>query len=215
MEILSPSEACRKWGVVLTGGIGSGKTTVAKILQNVGYPVINADQLSREIFLPGHQGYHSIVNLFGNDILDPSGVIQREKLRKKAFETPESKIQLESITHPLIAKELELKLKEKKLLQTPRIWFYEAPIIIEAGRHMKFLDIWLMVCPQYVRVKRIMQRDLIDENQAIKNIALQYSDNCKAKYASQILNTNSDLATLRYELLHALAYRIPGDLQPY
>lgn len=215
MEILSPSEACKKWGIILTGGIGSGKSTVAKILQNLGYPVINADQLSREIFLPGHQGYHSIVTQFGGDILDPSGLIQREKLRKRAFDTPEGKQKLEFITHPLIAKELDLKLQENQLLQAPRIWFYEAPIIIEAGRHLNFLDIWLMICPQYERVKRIMQRDLIDEKQAIKNISLQYSDSCKAKYATQIFNTNSDLDSIKYDLLHALAYRIPGNLQPY
>jgi dephospho-CoA kinase len=213
MEVLDPATACKKWGIVLTGGIGSGKSTVSLILQSIGYLVIDADQLSRDIFVPGHIGFHSVVDIFGIDILDDSGLIKRDLLRKKAFATPQKKQQLESITHPLIAKELELKLKEKQILKSPRIWFYEAPVIIEAQRHLNFLDVWLTVCPKQQRVRRISLRDQIVDLQANKNIDLQLTDNYKAKYASFIIDTYTDLDSLKYSILHALAYRVPGNHQ--
>jgi len=204
MELLSPDEACQSWGIVLTGGIGSGKSTIANLIQKLGYPVIRADELSRLIFVKGHQGYKKVLETFGPEILRPNQEIDRQKFRKIAFADQEKKQALESLTHPLIRLELARELEEKGILKAPRIWFYEAPVIIEAGGVDRFLGLWLVVCPTAIRYDRIRARDGMDHETAMVSLKAQLSDGEKQKYASYLISTHGTFEHTRYQVLHAL-----------
>ena len=100
----------------LTGGIGSGKSAVAKFFLGEGITVIDADELSREVIEPGTTGFKRVLENFSTEILDPNGCIDRSKLRIEVFDSPEKKIILESITHPLVRDLLSQRIIDSKSL---------------------------------------------------------------------------------------------------
>jgi len=205
MELLTTEQCCRDWGIALTGGIGSGKSTLASYLQELGYTVIQADHLSRRIFAKNHMGYQKILDVFGRDILDANFDIDRKKLKDLTFADTQKKKHLESITHPLIASELDLELAGSDLLHKPRFWFYEAPVIIEANRQNQFFATWLMVCPTFLRYQRIKLRDNMDSDKALLSLKVQLSEAEKQKHADLVISTAASLDLCRYRVVHALA----------
>jgi len=127
----------------LTGGIATGKTTVARLLENLGADVIDADQLAREVVEPGSPVLRKICMLFGHQVLLPDGSLNRQAMRGKIFSDPEKRRELEKILHPAI-RECAIRRLEKAQENGVAVAIYMAPLLIEAGAVDRVDEIWVV-----------------------------------------------------------------------
>ena len=179
----------------LTGGIASGKSTVAKILEKHGAVVIDADQLAREVVTPGEPAYYDIIAAFGDGILNDDRTINRTALGKIVFADPEARRRLERITHPAIGKRAEEKLAELKR-GGERAVFYMAPLLIEAGATSRVDEIWVVYIDTEEQIKRVMERDKITAEEARQKIAAQMPMEEKRLYGSVVIDNRGSLDQL-------------------
>ena len=210
MELLTVHEHCKKHGIALTGGIATGKSTVAKILASLGEIVIDADQLSRDVTAPGSVGLEKIRRAFGDSSVTPQGLLDRKILRDKIFADPEARKLLEAITHPLIQEALGERLAQAFKATTPKRFFYEAALIFEAKRDHLFREVWATFCPKDVQVQRLMRRDLIDEREAHAILGSQWSASEKARKAHRKIDTDVPPQVL-IEKVRALVENLTHD----
>jgi len=192
-----------KNGIGLTGGIATGKSTISELLKVMGVRVIDADQLSREVVLPGSKTLERIVSAFGRGILNPKGELDRAKMRAIVFNDENKRKILEKITHPAIE-----DLLFSKLGNTSSLWIYESAILYETGFASKLGEMWVASCSEQTQVQRVMQRDGATEEEAKQAISIQMPMEEKRQRADVIINTDillSDLkSNVRSELFKAL-----------
>ena len=190
----------------LTGGIASGKTTITNyIRKHKNIPILDADNLSRELIKPNTYGYKKILDYFGNKIIDSKDnserVINRKLLRNIIFKHSESKEWIEKLLHPLIKEKMIEKCSQYKNNQTILLVI---PLLFEAKFEDICTEIWLVKCPREIQKRRLMKRDKISEKEAYESINLQLSFEEKRKYSDIILdnsdNQNKWIKTIR-ELL--------------
>lgn len=156
----------------LTGGIASGKSTVAAILERHGAVVIDADRLSREAVMPGEPAYEAIVAEFGNSILNQDGTINRAALGKIVFADAAARQRLERITHPAIGSMADCKLARLRSVGT-LLAIYMAPLLIEAGATSRVDEIWVVYVDRETQIARLMARDGISRQEALQRVAAQ------------------------------------------
>ena len=198
-------EYIKKYGVGLTGGVASGKSTVAKVLKSLGKKVFDADQLSREAVAPKSVALAQIVGEFGGSVLKLDGSLDRKMMRSLVFENPEKRKLLESIVHPAIHLLLEKKLKDERLDQSKDVWFYEASLIYETNRHSKFRQVWVAFCDMEVQIKRLMARDGIDRSLALAIVGSQMPAKRKAELADCVIDTRGSINLLESKIKVALS----------
>jgi len=189
----------------LTGGIATGKSTVARILANRGYPVIDADELSRHAVLPGSSSLHRIVDVFGPGILANDGNLSRKKLADIVFSDASLKGQLEAILHPEIQR---LFLERLANYQTAPVIFYEASLLVETKRQRDFLQLWATVCSRQTQIQRLIKFRRMDESTAEKLINSQMPAEEKARVADVVIRTDCALPEVELQVADALR-RIP------
>lgn len=143
----------------LTGGIGSGKSTVAALFEQKGAKLIYADDLAKELLWKDDSVHNLVVSLFGNDICDKNGRIIKEKLAEAAFQSAESINKLNAIVHPAVVKEIAKIVKETESERSHPIVVVEAALIFEAKIEGLFDMIISVVAPEDVRIERIVKRD--------------------------------------------------------
>lgn len=179
--------------VGLTGGIASGKSTVANILRKRGVTIIDADQLAREVVAPGTPGLSDLVQAFGSSILDASGSLLRAQLAQKIFSSPGNRQLVETITHPRIHALYEQRIAELAA-QGHSIVVYEAALIIE--KHLeRDLDWLIVVAAKFeTQLSRLMQRDAICEEQARARLNAQAPLLDKLAAADYVIFTDGTLA---------------------
>ena len=182
-------ELYKEWSIALTGGIASGKSTVASMLRSLGYLVIDADQLSRKIVEPGTPGLEEIVQHFGKDVLTPSGALDRARMRSIVFTSESDRLKLESIIHHRLSEASEEELRQAGLFEHPHLWFYEASLIYERGREADFAAVCTVFCEEETQIARVMQRDGISRDEAKKIIAIQMPSSEKAKRAHFVISS--------------------------
>ncbi len=204
-EALTLQSLTKQWAIGLTGGIATGKSTIARLLRTRGQVVIDADQLAREVVQTGTEGLAAIVAHFGPDILQTDGQLDRAKMRQIIFNDARQRSILEGITHPLIQAASLSTLKTMGLLDTPRIWFYEASLLYERGRAADFRSIWVAYCSEPVQIARLMQRDRCSEEQARQILAAQASAAWKAAQADLVIDTDCSEEILSQRVADALA----------
>jgi len=156
----------------LTGGIASGKSSVARILEALGVVVVDADQLAREAVAPGVEAYCSIVDEFGDGILNTDRSINRQALAKIVFADSAARRRLERITHPAIARLAEERLTALRNAGTPVV-VYMAPLLIEAGVTSRVDEIWVVYADRETQVVRLMLRDGLSRDEAQQRLAAQ------------------------------------------
>jgi dephospho-CoA kinase len=171
----------------LTGGIASGKSTVAALLEKLGAVIIDADLLAREVVAPGEPAYQSLVKAFGTEILNADRTINRESLGKLVFADPEARRRLESITHPAIGRRAEERLADLDRSGTPVV-FYMAPLLIEAGVASRVDEIWVVYVDTETQVKRLMERDRSNRADALRKIAAQMPIDEKIKFGKVVID---------------------------
>ncbi len=186
--------------IALTGGIACGKSTVGKIFQTLGAEVISLDALSREVVEPGTAGLIELTRHFGAQILDDENRLDRAKLRSLLLESEDNKQTIEQILHPKILKNMEIKIENCK---KPLI-IVEIPLLVEKNLEKSFDRAIIVRCNEKNQLKRLENRENIDENQAKQLIKSQCSDDQRLEVAQQlptdIINNNADATELEQQV---------------
>ena len=190
--------------VGLTGGIASGKSTVAKILESLGAAVVDADVLSREVVEPGEEAWNEIVAGFGEQILQADRSLDRSKLRTLIFNNPEARKRLESIIHPRVRALAEKKIKEHAAAGYPVV-VYEVPLLFEGNLHEWLRPVILVACDIGIQRRRIQERDRIQAGEAQKHIDAQMSLAEKRRLADYVIENNGSLEDLERQVRAILA----------
>lgn len=186
----------------LTGGIGSGKSTVTHLFEQHGIGVIDADQIAHRISEPGQAGYQAITALFGADILQPNGQIDRRKLREQVFNNDLDRQRLESELHPIIRREM---MHQATLVSSPYC-ILSIPLLTESN-NFDGIDRTLVVdCPEAMQIERACIRDQISPEQAEQIMQAQNSRQERLSYADDVIMNDADMAQLETEVdaLHNL-----------
>lgn len=173
----------------LTGGIASGKSFVANILEKCCAVVVDADLLAREVVVPGEPAYHAIVEAFGKTVVRSDGTLDRTALGKLVFADVSARKVLEEITHPRIAERAARRI-EAEMLRGTKVLFYMVPLLIEAGLTSTVDEIWLVTVDREVQINRLMTRDAISREEALRKIGAQMPLQEKAAYADVIIDNN-------------------------
>lgn len=173
----------------LTGGIASGKSFVAEILVSCGAVVINADLLAREVVETGEPAYLAIVEVFGDGVVRPDGSLDRKALGRIVFADADARKVLEEITHPAIAERAARLIERERQRGTPVV-FYEVPLLIEAGLATTVDEIWVVSVSRDVQLERLLKRDGISKEEALRKMAAQMPLSEKAAYADVIIDNS-------------------------
>ncbi len=191
----------------LTGGIGTGKSTVSKIIRDRGFPIIDADLIAREVVEIGETAYSMIIDAFGKQILNMDGSIDRKKLGSIVFNDIDSRLKLNDIVHPQVYK----KIKERLLYYSRKndIIFLDIPLLIEESESFRksgiiFDEIWVVYADIETQIRRIIERDNTDYESATIRIESQLSIHEKLKYANVIINNTGDMEELVLNVEKAL-----------
>ena len=183
----------------LTGGIATGKTTVAEIFRRFGFPVVDADHIARELLLPGQEGWHRVRATFGEMYFEANGQLNRKKLGQTVFDDPSQRKRLDAILHPLIWQRLEAEKKRLSQKQTPLIIF-DIPLLFETGRS-HFCDETLVVfVPEDLQLQRLILRDHLSLAAARQRIVSQMPFAQKRKLADGVIENTGDHANLEKQV---------------
>ncbi|GFO61651.1 dephospho-CoA kinase [Geomonas silvestris] len=156
----------------LTGGIASGKSSVANMLERLGAPVVDADLLARAVVEPGQTALKEIAAQFGAQVLNPDGTLNRAALGAIVFADPAARRTLEAITHPAIRTLAEERIAHYQKTGAP-VLFYVAPLLIEAGSAARVDEIWVVYLDRENQLKRLMARDGLGAEEARQRIDSQ------------------------------------------
>jgi len=180
----------------LTGGIASGKSSVADFLVDNGAILVSADQLAREVVNPGSPTLLKLVEVFGEDILNPVGTLNREALGKRVFADAAARRHLEAIIHPAIAHLAECRLGELKSAPHDLI-VYEAPLLFEAGAESRVDLVLVVVVEPVVQLARLQRRDHLSEEEARQRVAAQWPQADKVQKADFVIDNSGTLTQTR------------------
>ena len=184
----------------LTGGIGSGKTTVADMFANHGAPVIDADDIARALVAPYQPAYDEIIEAFGRDIVDGDGNIDRDKLRRLVFDDTQRRRELEAILHPRVRTEIHHQSVE---LDAPYC-IIVIPLLIEADQLDLVERVLVVDLNEEKQVRRVGARSGFSEAEVRKIIAAQIERSERRRHADDVIENNADMASLeaQVEKLH-------------
>ena len=178
----------------LTGGIASGKSTITNYIRKYkNIPILDADNLSKELIKPDTYGYKKILEYFGNQIINnkknSEKVINRTLLRKIIFNNSKSKAWIEQLLHPLIK---ERMIEECSRYENNQTILLVIPLLFEANFEDICTEIWLVKCPSEIQIKRLITRDKISEKEAYETINFQLSFEEKRNFSDVILDNSDD-----------------------
>ena len=191
----------------LTGGIATGKSTVAGMLAELGACVIDADQLARDAVAPGTQGLARLADLFGQRALNPDGSLDRAAVRKIVFEDPNLRKSLEEIIHPEV-KQLAIKLLAEAAEAGHDVAVYMAPLLIEAKATDRVDEIWVVTLSQQEQLKRLMMRDKCSKEQALGIISSQMPLSEKERFGVVVIDNSGGLDETKAQVMKAWRERV-------
>ena len=188
----------------ITGGIASGKSTMINYLNEKGYSTIEADQLGHKILEPENPGYKNILEIFGTDILDKSGTINRQILGKIVFSNPNKLKQLNDISHPAISKMIKKEYKKLSPNSLEGIVFLEAALLIETDWYKLCDQIWVVLLEHFLANKRLQLRDGLSKEEAESRLSSQISPEKRIEFADLVINNNKSSKDLILQTKSAL-----------
>lgn len=178
--------------IALTGGIASGKTAVGRLFERLGVPVLDTDQIARDVVEPGTPGLAQLVQEFGKDILDGTGHLDRRKLRERVFADPEQRRRLEAITHPAIREELQ----RRSEAAGGQYQVHVIPLLVESRRADAYHRVLVVDCPEEEQLRRLVVRDKTDVEQAKRILAAQATREQRLSVADDVIMNTGTLAEL-------------------
>jgi dephospho-CoA kinase len=183
----------------LTGGIGSGKSTVAKILVELGAKHIDADKVAQEVYLPGTAGFRDVVKTFGERVLSGNGEIDRRKLGEIVFNNPKALETLNGIIHPR-AYDLARERLDEYRRQGAEVVVLEVILLVEAGWDHLADEIWVTVISEDVVVERLMKERGLSREEVVARIRSQTSNEDRIKYADVVIRNDGSREELKAEV---------------
>ena len=177
----------------LTGGIGSGKSTVSEMLRAKGAAVVSADLVGHEVYRPGTAVWDEVVAAFGRDVLTADQEIDRRKLGSIVFADPEARRRLNAITHPPMRRLMAERLDDLRR-QGVHVAVLEAALLIEAGWVDLADEVWLTLVEPAEAAQRLMARSGLSQEEAEARIAAQLSDQERLEHADVVIDTDCSLA---------------------
>jgi dephospho-CoA kinase len=179
--------------VGLTGGIGAGKSAVARALAEHGAVVIDADQLAREVVAPGTPGLARVVDEFGKAVLRPDGSLDRDRLGAIVFSDPERLGRLNAIVHPLVAERTAALIEDAP---ADAVVVQDIPLLVENGLAPQFALVIVVESPERLRVERLMRDRGMSAERVRDRLAAQASDEARRAVADVVIVNDGDLADL-------------------
>lgn len=177
----------------ITGGIASGKTIASDYVKKLGYPVVDADLLSREIMAPGSLVLAQVQETFGDEVVNRDGSLNRKALAEKIFQDDDARRRLDGMTHPAIRALAEARFAQ---LADEEIIFFVVPLLYESGMDELCDEIWLVHADESLRKRRLSMRDGIDENYAQNKINAQMTEQERLNKGVRVLYNDGDLSHL-------------------
>ena len=188
----------------LTGGIGSGKSTVAAMLRDQGIRVVDADQIAREVVEPGQPALAEIVEVFGQDILNDDGTLNRQELANRAFATEEATNALNTITHPRIEQETQRQF-DLAAAEKENFLVYDMPLLVERGLHEEMDMVIVVHTDIEERVRRLVEHRGLDEDDVRRRMSHQVDDVTRLASADVLIDNNGSVDHLRKQVVDFLA----------
>jgi dephospho-CoA kinase len=194
----------RIFRVGLTGGIASGKSTVARLFEALCVPVIDTDVLAREVVAPGQPLLAQIAERFGTGVLAADGSLDRRALRALVFADPAARADLERLTHPAI----RVLLEQRSAAARGDYQIHVIPLLVETGGRVRVERVLVVDCSEELQIRRLQARDGSTLEQAREILASQASRTARLAAADDVIENTGDLATVRdrVAVLH-LSYR--------
>ncbi len=184
----------------LTGSIGSGKSTVASYLKAKGYPVFDADEVSRQLTAPGGKALKAIRETFGDEVFSSDGNLDRKKMARLVFSDEEAKSKLEEIVTRKVISAMKKWVKERKEEGKARLIVLDAPLLLETGAEKNCDEVWVVACDDHIRIARILNRGDLTEKEARARIAAQMPQEEKIARADVVIYNNHSRKTLLAKL---------------
>lgn len=187
----------------LTGGIASGKSTVARLLVEEGVPVVDADEVSRAVVVPGSDGLAAVVEAFGRDVLAADGTLDRKALGARVFADADARARLNGILHPRIAAESARRIAALEA-EGHALACYDAALLVERGLADAFRPLVVVAAAPAVQRARLVARDGLTEAEADERLAAQAPVAVKIAAADHVIDNDGSLAELRARALAVL-----------
>lgn len=179
--------------VGLTGGIASGKSTVSKIFASFGAKVLDADEVAREVLLPGQPAWTRLRQVFGQEFFHPDGTVKRKELRKLVFADPEKRSQLNAIVHPEVMKEINRRSEILSSSVQTGVLLVDVPLLLEVGVANRFDKVVVVYVSKSVQINRLQQRDGISEEEAKQALKAQMALSKKVEQADYVIDNSGTL----------------------
>lgn len=182
--------------IALTGGIGSGKSTVAKLFAELGVKVIDADVIAHELVEPTTYAFNKIIDHFGSECLADDGTLDRQRLRDLIFANPDERHWLESLLHPLIHDEMK---RQADAIMAPYCLLV-IPLLAEVGRYPWLNRVIVVDAPEATQIERIHDRDKLSKAQIATILQSQASREQRLALADDVIVNDGDLANLKKQV---------------
>ena len=199
----------------LTGGIGTGKSEVSRLLGELGAEVIEADKVAHQAYKPGTPGWREVLEAFGDGVLDADGRIDRKRLGGIVFDDDQARERLNGIIHPIVRRLLEERIARLER-QGTRVAVIEVPLLVEAikqqSRWTRMLDeIWVVTAPEDQAVARVRARSGLDEKAIRARIGSQATERERIEFADAVIDNGGSLEGLRREVTNLWRERAPHN----
>lgn len=183
--------------VGLTGSIGVGKSFVASVFVELGCHVVDADQTAREVVMPGTPGLKALTEAFGEEILNPDGTLDRKQLGAVVFNDESQRQRLNHILHPFIIVRQDEIMNAWEAEDPDGIGIIDAALMIESGGYKRFDKLIVVHCRPEVQLERLMLRDKLSRDEALRRINSQMPQEEKQKFADYLIDTSDGFELTR------------------
>jgi dephospho-CoA kinase len=197
----------------LTGGIGSGKSTVARLFAEHGARVIDADKIGHDVYRPGTSAWEGVVAAFGRDVIAADGTIDRAVLGRRVFADPAARARLNAIVHPLIGMEIQTRLEAARQADDGRPVVIEAALLLDAGWRPLADVVVVVVAPRTAIFERLQAQRGLAAADVEARIAAQIDDDARRRLADIVIENDGGMDDLR-AAVHALWEHIVGRESP-
>ncbi len=175
----------------LTGSIATGKSTVSGILKELGAFIVDADRAAHEVVLPGTKAWNEIARIFGKEILQKSGEIDRERLGRIIFNDSAMRGILEEVVHPEVMRAMDEQIGSIKSGFPDAVVILDVPLLIETGMYKGLREVIVVYCPEDMQITRLMVRDKISREEALAKVRAQISIEEKRRYATLLIDNSA------------------------